>query len=518
MREHRPLYGLLALCAVVYVACSGTLQVGQHADDARYVMLAQSLLSGRGYTQIGLAGAPPETQYPPVLPLLIAPCLKLSGGALWAARIPACLCALGAVAVAWFLLGRFVTGPTRVVLVSLVALHPLVVGYAGMAMTEAPSLLLTWGVLLLVLRAEGRDPGPKGAVLTGTLLALGVLLRPDVAVLALAILLSLLLARRFKQAAVISVVMFLPLAAWVAYASPPGTVFGLPYLTAFRDASFDPSPVPWRLWQGLLSYLGDVIPQTVGLIFGDIVEASAAQHGLGPIVVAVKWLVGVCVVVGFARTWRDLPPVVSAFVLLRTATLIAFFRFTRYLLPMLPFLFMFLGAGMLVWRRDADLRAPGRRFVVGLFACLLVVALARDLALVVRPSSRKYPSVVAGGAMLRQHCPPGAVVLCNWDAPAFYLHSGRLMASTSVDRQDWAPKALLAEAPRATHLLLVGPPWRPASLPAYLASPDLQLLARAPQDGLWLFRILHRSAGARPDRPRLAPPGASKGARVCSVR
>lgn len=490
VRKHALLLTLVVLAALVYLACFNSLQVGQHADDAYYVMLAQSLLSGRGYSQIAFPDAPPEMKYPPLLSLLMAPFLWLSGGALWATKLPSLLCTLAAIPVVWFLLGRFVRGPARALLVGLVALHPLVVGYAGMAMSEAPSLLVTWAVLLLALRASEQGGGLKPWLWIGLLLGLGILLRTDVAVLAGAVVLWLLWQRRLAPAVGVALVMLAPVVAWTCYASVSQTVvFGQPYVAAFREASFDPSPLPLRLWQGWVYYIGGALPETVGLVFGDVVEAVAAHRGLGLAVLGLKWLVALCVIVGFARSWKALPGVISVFVALRLAMLIPWFRMARYLLPLLPFLLMFLASGIMVWKRDPDLRHGGRRFAAGLFACLLVFTLGRDAALVLRPPSRNYPDVVAGGALIREHTPPGAVVLCNWNGPAFYLHSGRHVAEVPGETLSLTPEEFVARAPHATHLLLVGPPLQPVALQDYLACPRLRLLAQRPDRALWLFAI-----------------------------
>lgn len=64
-RQRLGLLLLMAVSASVYLACANSLWVGQHVDDANYVMGAQSLLEGRGYRQIAYPDTPPELKYPP---------------------------------------------------------------------------------------------------------------------------------------------------------------------------------------------------------------------------------------------------------------------------------------------------------------------------------------------------------------------------------------------------------------------------------------------------------------------
>ncbi len=48
-------------------------------DNIRYIILAESLLSGKGYRDINLPSSPPHTTYPPGFPLLLVPFLLLFG-------------------------------------------------------------------------------------------------------------------------------------------------------------------------------------------------------------------------------------------------------------------------------------------------------------------------------------------------------------------------------------------------------------------------------------------------------
>jgi hypothetical protein len=77
--------------------------LGLHQDDALYLVGAKSLAEGRGYRIDSLPGAPYQTKYPPVLPLLLTPVWKYGGAfpenlkaamvAVWL-MLPACLLAM----------------------------------------------------------------------------------------------------------------------------------------------------------------------------------------------------------------------------------------------------------------------------------------------------------------------------------------------------------------------------------------------------------------------------------------
>ena len=56
-------------------------------DSGVYILLAQSLVSGQGYSDVYAVGEPPHTKYPPVFPLLLAPIVYLFDLNFWAMRL-----------------------------------------------------------------------------------------------------------------------------------------------------------------------------------------------------------------------------------------------------------------------------------------------------------------------------------------------------------------------------------------------------------------------------------------------
>lgn len=69
---------LLTLVSIMlYIPRLNSFQVGAYMDDANYIILAQSLARGRGFSQINLVTSPPETRYPPGFPLILAPFVRL---------------------------------------------------------------------------------------------------------------------------------------------------------------------------------------------------------------------------------------------------------------------------------------------------------------------------------------------------------------------------------------------------------------------------------------------------------
>ncbi|MDP2689596.1 MAG: glycosyltransferase family 39 protein [Deltaproteobacteria bacterium] len=71
---------VLAFSAVLFFQLlNGVLTSIRGGDGVNYVLLAKSIATGHGFADINLPGAPPHTQYPPLLPLVLSPVIYLFG-------------------------------------------------------------------------------------------------------------------------------------------------------------------------------------------------------------------------------------------------------------------------------------------------------------------------------------------------------------------------------------------------------------------------------------------------------
>lgn len=148
----RVILGLsLGIAAILY-ALALTPYIGDSYDDGHYITLAQSLAQGKGFSQPQVPGNPPESQYPPGWPLLLAPVWLVNPDFPANAigfKFVALLCALafGALTYAW-LRARGTSTTFTLVVVALTLFNPLVLGYATSAFSEmaygASSILALW--------------------------------------------------------------------------------------------------------------------------------------------------------------------------------------------------------------------------------------------------------------------------------------------------------------------------------------------------------------------------------------
>lgn len=129
-------------------------RVGTYGDDASYVTNADSLLQRVPYGTLLTPGQDRVTQFPFLLPLVLAPfrvLFPLSLDAMRAVPLVATLLALSVLFWGWGWIGRGVSYGWGIVVLALTALSPVTILHARTIMSEAPFLVLT---LLMVIWVE----------------------------------------------------------------------------------------------------------------------------------------------------------------------------------------------------------------------------------------------------------------------------------------------------------------------------------------------------------------------------
>ena len=91
------LLGLILASAILAVLRFNSLQIGTSYDDAKYIILAESLANGEGYQLVNFPRPQIERNFPPGWPLMLAPftlafpknydALKVVSLVLWLASI-----------------------------------------------------------------------------------------------------------------------------------------------------------------------------------------------------------------------------------------------------------------------------------------------------------------------------------------------------------------------------------------------------------------------------------------------
>ena len=287
-----PVVLVVLVCAAAYLANLSALQIGQHIDDAVYVSVGRSLAAGLGYVRYEDPRHPVEPQYPPALPLLIALVLRL-GGDLEALRIIPLVFSLASLllADAYFRsrlpsAGAHPDGPWRQLLLALFGLNHLVVGYAGMIMTEAPFICMTLAALVLLGPAPATDAPRRrrrgGVVAVALVLAVACLFRAAGLALVVGAAAWLFVRGRRSDAALLVAVTAALLAPWLIFQrAVTGRWLGAGYgVDVVSAGQLQPGRSPCARWITCW-HLDAPVPGGAASLFGERVEALLARWHWG---------------------------------------------------------------------------------------------------------------------------------------------------------------------------------------------------------------------------------------------
>lgn len=231
------LTGLAVL--LITIRSQESVGAGIYYDDGAYLALGRALARGDGYTYSNLPGAVPGVKYPPAYPFVLASMWKLLD------HYPENLGALKAMnAVLWGLAatGTFLLfargGRRRRLAVAMVTVYAFLtvpsMSIATVLMAEPLFLVLSVAALLLAARAPRKTTEPPGltggmgwqlpggstswALLTGLAAGLAFLTRSIGLTLILALLVPLILRRRWREAAFAAAAGGGPALAWLVWA------------------------------------------------------------------------------------------------------------------------------------------------------------------------------------------------------------------------------------------------------------------------------------------------------------
>lgn len=208
--------GVLLRLAVAILAGNGMRTPwGGGGDTAAYVLLAQNILSGKGYAYAGM----PTALRAPGYPLLLAAFFKMFGAhALAAMRwlqffegiVVALLCAAAAKKLFGEQAGKWA--------LAVALFYPTLVQMNGEVLSEAPATVFT-ALFVYLLVSYWRDPRARWLVLLGCAIGVGALVRFNLAALGLIALVAVFRCasgwKRWTGAAIVFVVSVLIVSPWM---------------------------------------------------------------------------------------------------------------------------------------------------------------------------------------------------------------------------------------------------------------------------------------------------------------
>lgn len=410
--------GLVMLVTAVALTAVSTPAPHTGGDNAAYLSLAHSLVTGRGYTELWDPALPPHTKYPPLFPLTLA-AMMLGGASSW---VSFKLFAAFAVSAALVLVYAWAARRVGPLAGAAVALLTLMTGgwlqASRWILSEPLFLVLTF--LALWAGEAGKDPraaspeaapsegerpvagvGARGPWLAVAVAAaiLGFFTRSAGLPLVVAIFLALLLVRRIRATAVSALCFAVPGALWFLRARQGGagayqSEFWMvdPYQPELGTVGW--LDLPARVWANLRLYVGDVLPG----------EWWPGAQGSGRVLLGVALVA--FAVWGWAARMRR-PTAAELFVPLYLGLILLWpvvWSGDRFTLPLYPLILVYAG--------ETLVRAVGRLGDAGSFAAIAVA-----FVLAAAPTLPRWMTLAQEGGACRRVARAGDPIACN--SPAF---------------------------------------------------------------------------------------------------
>jgi hypothetical protein len=442
---------LIILSATLALLRFNSLQIGTSYDDAKYIILAESLASGQGYELINFPRPQIERNFPPGWPLVLAPftlifpqnydVLKFVSLVLW----------LASIFLVYKLFSKRLTSPYLEILTALVALNPLLVGTSVTVMSESAYLFFSLLALLILDRTDRKHIG--WILLAAFLAFYSQQIRTIGIALTISLLVVLLFTKRFKEGSVVAGVFFFGFLIQAGInLRNGGTVISSGYEAQVLSGSA--MEKVGQVWANASGYFDQVLTGALVPIFGTRLDATFGWlFFLLNIAILLVLLLGLFT---FKLEWMHI------YFIIYVAGILAFWNpqvgsvKARFLIPILPFLYFYFLSG-LKW-----LTKENSRIAIGISIAIALVLAARNLQDWRSPIREQMTDLSIGTSWVAENAPADAIVMVNEPVPA-YVHVKRKNINFPKNDQelesylqnqgiDYLVIAPLLQSPRSTEL------------------------------------------------------------------
>ncbi len=316
-------------------------KVSVGGDNAVYLMLAESIVEGKGYVQLHLPDEPAHTNYPLGFPVLLSLVHILSGGVnVLGAKLLVVLAGIVAVFFMYGICEHLFKKKAWVVMAFLVSI-PMLVSYNNEVLTEIPFLCFSMGTIYFLLKAR---PARKRFYWFAFGFAIcALLLRTAGISLVLGVMLFLLFKKQYKYLGIFALLFVLAFVPWQIRNAKVGQeqtyleqlLAKNPYIAELGKAGVLDLVV--RVWRNFVEYCFFVLP--IGLL--PLLEPGVVSWIVGSVFAAL-------VIVGFVRRAKN-RSVIEAYSILAVIVLLGWpglWAGERFLLPLVPVLVIYIFVGL----------------------------------------------------------------------------------------------------------------------------------------------------------------------------
>lgn len=442
---------LILLSATLALLRFNSLQIGTSYDDAKYIILAESLASGQGYELINFPRPQIERNFPPGWPLVLAPFTLVFPKNYDVLKVVSLVMWLASIFLVYKLFSKRLTSPYLEILTVLVALNPLLVGSSVTVMSESAYLFFSLLALLILDRTDGKHIG--WILLAAFLAFYSQQIRSIGIALTTSLLVILLLKRRFKDLGIVTVLFVIGFLIQAGInLRNGGTVISSGYEAQVLSGSV--MEKVGQVWANTSGYFDQVLAGALVPIFGTRLDATFGWlFFLLNIAILLTLLLGLFT---FKLEWMHVYFIIYA------AGILAFWNpqvgsvKARFLIPILPFLYFYFLSG-LKW-----LTRENSRITIGISIAIALVLVARNLQDWRSPIREQMTDLSIGTSWVAENAPADAIVMVNEPVPA-YVHVKRKTINFPKNDQeleaylknqgiDYIVIAPLLRSPRSTEL------------------------------------------------------------------
>ena len=434
------LAAIISFSAVICMLRLNSFQVGALYDDAHYAILAESLSSGQGYRLINFPDAPPEVTFPPGWPLLLSPIAKLFPNNYQAYKVLSIVFWLAALLVLHRFFTRRMPPPYPEILTGTIALIPGIIGLAVSVMSDPAYLFFSLTVLNWFDRCErdqeaGKRQGGYLELAAIVLLALFTqLIRTAGLAILLALVLHLLLKRRFLQAGLAAAISAAGLIPQLWLNRQNG---GFLISSGYQSQMFDTSLLEKseHIWANLQVYLNSTIVTTLVPVFTPGVTAFITGLGLGMVITIFNLLILGFIGYGLILAFKN-PGLHDIYTGLYFLAILNFWNpeagaaHTRFLLPLVPFLYYHLLQAIrsLIAYRSSERSKLAMYAPAGIFAVIMLLHAARNMQHWRNPVRERMIDLSVGTEWIAMNAPPDSIIM-SINPISHYLYANRKMTA-----------------------------------------------------------------------------------------
>lgn len=422
---------IICLSAILALLRFDSLQIGTSYDDAHYIILAESLSSGQGYELVNFPRPQLERAFPPGFPLLLTPLaflfpnnysiLKLFSLVLW----------LVSIYLVYKIFSKKLSSPYLEILITWVALNPLLIGTSVTVMSESAYLFFSLLAIYLFDKWENKKQVWL-IILISILVFYTQLIRTIGIALFIAFILYLLFSRRFREIA-ISVIVFL--IGTLIQRFITGSLISTGYQSQVFNSSI--SEKIGQVFSNALGYYNEVISSSLIPIFGSRLDSILENYGLGFIPFVFNIIILFLIAFGIFRIHPKLEWMHFYFVIY-VLGILAFWNpnvgsvKARFLIPILPFLYFYFLTGVKFFIEKFP---QSNRVAVTLAILISIPLLARNIQDIINPVKNQITDLSIGASWVAENAPADSIVMVNEPVPA-YPHVQRKTINFPKGNQD----------------------------------------------------------------------------------